>query len=164
MSRPKEIINSELARKAEKELKRFKNHRIYLRLLIISKAADHPITHLARFFGVSRYTITRWIHRFKMEGVEGLKDKPKGHNPSKLNEIHRQQIFQWVKESMNSQGELVHWTLEKLRLTIQKEFGISISLMPLWKHLRNMGFRLKVPRPVHAKADAQVQQAFKKNC
>ena len=163
MPRPKEIIDSELARQAENQLKKFRNQRIYLRLLVISKAADHSITHLAKFFGISRYTINRWIHRFRIQGIAGLYDKPKGHNPSKLTEVHREKIAQWVQESRNAKGEPIHWTLEKLSITIQEEFGISISLMPLWRHLRRMGFRLKVPRPVHAKADFQAQQAFKKN-
>jgi transposase len=163
MARPKEIIDSELAQQAEKQLKKFRNHRIYLRLLVISKAADHSITYLAKFFGISRYTINRWIHHFKMQGIAGLYDKPKGHNPSKLTDIHRQQITQWVNECRNAKGEPIHWTLEKLRITIQEEFGISISLMPLWRNLRLMGFRQKVPRPVHAKADLEAQQAFKKN-
>lgn len=162
--RPKEIIDSELAAEAAKQLKKFKNHRIYLRLLVISKAADRSITELAEFFSLSRTTISRWIRRFSEQGVQGLYDQPKGHNPSKLNDKHREQIAQWLTGSRSPQGEPVHWTLEKLRLAIEKEFGISITLMPLWRHLRQMGFRQKVPRPVHAKADRQAQQSFKKNC
>ena len=163
MGRPKEIIDCELAKEAAKQLKKFKNQRIYLRLLVISKAADYSITQLAQFFGISCDTITRWIHRFKTQGIKGLYDRPKGHNPSKLKQEHRQQIAQWLIDSKNAQGEPIHWTLEKLRIEIQKEFGISISLMPLWRHLRQMGYRHKVPRPIHVKANAQAQRLFKKN-
>jgi len=162
MARPKEIIDSRLAAKAAKRLKKLENHRIYLRLLVISKAGDRPITELAQFSGVSRSTIARWIRRFSEHGVEGLRDRPKGHNPSKLNDEHRRQIAHWFTHCTNAQGEPVNWTLEKLRLAIQKEFGISISLMPLWRQVRRMDFRQKVPRPIHAKADRKAQEAFKK--
>ena len=69
MARPKQIIDSRLAAKAAKRLKKLENHRIYLRLLVISKAGDRPITELAQFSGVSRSTIARWIRRFSEHGV-----------------------------------------------------------------------------------------------
>jgi transposase len=164
MARPKEIIDQELVLEAKKQLKKFEQRRIYLRLLAIIRAGEYPITEVAKFFEVSRDTVSRWIKRFRAGGVEGLEDKLKGHNPSKLKEEHKKQIASWLETGKNAGGEPVHWTLEKLRLEIEREFGVTISIMPLWSHLRMMGFRQKVPRPVHAKADRQAQEAFKKNC
>jgi transposase len=164
MARPKEIINQEVVLAAEKYLKDFENHRVYVRLLAIVKAGDHSITEVAKFFQVSRDTLTNWIKNFRDFGIEGLLDKPKGHNPSKLKEIHKQQVSFWLETGTNAKAERVHWTLEKLKAEIERQFGITISIMPLWLHLRKMGFRQKVPRPVHAKADRQAQEEFKKNC
>lgn len=163
MARPKQIIDQKLVLAAKQELKKFERDRIYLRLLAIVKAGDHPITEVASFFEVSRDTVSRWIKRFRAGGVEGLFDRPKGHNPSKLNDHHKRQIAGWLERDRDSRGKPTHWTLEKLRLEIAQEFGIMISVMPLWSHLRKMGFRQKVPRPLHAQADKQRQDAFKKN-
>ena len=163
MARPKEIINQKLVSEAKNQLKEFEQHRVYLRLLAIIKAGEYPITEVAKFFEVSRDTVARWIKRFRAQGVEGLWDQPKGHNPPKLQEEHKQQIASWLETGKNARGDPVHWTLEKLRWEIERELGITISIMPLWLHLRKMGFRRKVPRPVHVKADRQAQEAFKKN-
>ena len=53
--------------------------------------------------------------------------------------------------------------LNKINTELEKEFGVDISRTPLWKHLKKMGLVLKKPRPVHAKADINAQEAFKKN-
>jgi transposase len=82
---------------------------------------------------------------------------------SKLTEEQKQQIEQWILQGENARGEAVHWTLKKLRLEIEKEFALRISTTPLWKHLVKMELVLRRPRPVHAKADQEAQEAFKKN-
>jgi transposase len=163
MSRPKEIIDVSLANAAFDALQNLKDHRVHLRLLAIHKCGERPITEVAEFFGVGRDTISRWIRRFRLDGAQGLLDKTKGHNPSKLNDEQKQKIARWIRESKNSKGEKIHWTLEKLRAEIEKEFGVCISIMPLWKLIRNQGFRQKVPRPMHAKANENTRNEFKKN-
>ena len=163
MARPKEIIDRQLVRKAQRQLAQRSTDRVVIRLLAIVKAGEYPITEVAQFFEVSRDTISRWIKRFRAEGVAGLRDRPKGHNPSKLSNSHKQQIAEWLERGTEAQGEPVHWTLEKVQRALKQEYGITISLMPLWLYLRRMGFRLKVPRPVHAQADRRAQEAFKKN-
>lgn len=163
MARIQQVVDKELVKKAEKELKRFRHHKIYMRLLMIVQAGRMTITDVAQLYDVSRRTVYRWITRFRERGVEGLFDQPRGHNPSKLNQTHKEKIAQWLSSGKNEQGERVHWTLERLRLEIKEQFDISISVMPLWRHVRRMGFRMKVPRPVHKKSDPKEQELFKKN-
>jgi transposase len=164
MARPKEIIDQDLVEQAQKQLKRFKDGKVYMRLLAIVRAGDHPIVEVAAFFGVTRGTISRWIRSFCKDGVEGLFDRAKGHNPSKLSNEQKQIINRWIETASDAGGEPVHWTLEKLQQHVKRHFGVQISIFPLWLHLHKMGFRQKIPRPVHHKADPKVQQAFKKNC
>jgi hypothetical protein len=56
-------------------------------------------------------------------------DKPRGHNPSKLNEEQRKQIAIWLDTGNNFQGEQTHWTLKKnMRLRSPRHlFGLSYS-------------------------------------
>ena len=78
-------------------------------------------------------------------------------------EDQKKQVAQWLEESRNYQGEPIHWTLSKLALAIETEFGIKMGQTAVWRLVRQLGFRQKVPRPRHAKADAQAQESFKKN-
>lgn len=164
MARPKRSIDQRLVEEAQMRLKELRHGKVYLRLLVIVNAGEHPIAETARFFGISRNTIFRWIRRFRQDGVEGLYDRSRGHNPSKLTEEHKRRISHWLETATDARGEATHWTLEKLRHHIKRRLGVRISIYALWRHLRQLGFRQKVPRPLHHKAEPEVQEAFKKNC
>ena len=97
MARPKEIIDQDLVEKAQKQLKKYKDGKVYLRLLAVVRAGDHPIVEVAQFFGVTRDTISRWIKSFRKDGVEGLFDRAKGNNPSKLSDEQKQIINHWIE-------------------------------------------------------------------
>lgn len=54
------------------------------------------------------------------------------------------------------------WTGPKVAAWISRRLGKRIHPQRGWDYLRRLGFRLKVPRPRHAKADELAQDAFKK--
>lgn len=163
MARPKEILNKELAEQAKAEQKKIKDHKVSCRLQAIISCSKSSISQVSSILDINRTTLWRWIKRFSEHGIEGLRDRPKGHMPSKLGENERAQISLWLKESKNSKGEEVYWTLPFLIEEINSVFGIRIGKTPLWKLVRKLGFRQKVPRPYHAKSDPNAQRAFKKN-
>jgi len=162
MARPKVNVDPETVAKAKEELEKIKDSKLSIQLKAIIAAAEHPVEHVADILKVSARSIFRWITKFKAGSIEGLRDRPKGHMRSKLAEDHKNEIEQWIVSSKNVRGEAVHWTLQKLKKELEKEFGVDIGTTPLWKHLKKMGLVLKKPRPVHAKADINAQEAFKK--
>ena len=163
MGRPKEVVDAALALRAKAELEKLRDRRLCARLQAIVSCAEHPITTVAAVYGISRRTLWLWCRKFKEKGLEGLRDKPKGHNPSKLDENRQRQIEQWLAEGRNHEGQAVHWTIAKLQAEIESLFGIKVGHTPLWMRVRALGFRQKVPRPRHAQADPEVQATFKKN-
>ena len=162
MGRTKTIIDETLAAKAKEELAKNKDLKVGIRLQAIISSAEQPIGTVADVMGVGRDTVWRWTKRFRENGVEGLADRPKGHNPPKLNEDERAQIAEWLKNGRNKEGEEVHWTLASLRDEVHVRFGKRVGKTPLWLLVRKMGFRQKVPRPTHVKADPEAQKSFKK--
>ena len=162
MARPKKLLDESLALKAEEELEKLRNYKVCIRLKAILICKDYSISHVSEVLKVDRSTLWNWIKRFKAGGVSALYDKPRGHNPSKLNEEHKSKIAIWLEERMDHKGRPVHWTLEKLLFEIERVFGIRTSMTSLWNVIRAMGFRQKVPRPYHAKADKNEQERFKK--
>ena len=164
MSRPKREITRELAQQAEAELKKIEDHKVCYRLQAIISSARFPVDVVASVLGVHRSTVFKWIARFREQGVAGLIDKPKGHNPSKLNAYQKDRIIHWLDAGKNADGESVHWTVERLIAEVERVFGIRVGKTPLWLFIRKSGFSPKVPRPIHAMADILAQEAFKKNC
>jgi transposase len=163
MARPKAVIDATLAEKAEAALKALPDSKVCIRLKAIISSAHYPISLVSSVFGTDRTTLWRWIKRFASQGIAGLADKAKGHKLPKLGAEQRQQVASWLEEGRNSQGELIFWTLQKLMLAIETEFGISLGQTATWDLVHQLGFRQKVPRPRHAKADKQAQESFKKN-
>ena len=163
MARPKEIVDENLIQRAKAALSKNSDHQLGVRLQAIVSCGEHPMSLVSFVLGVHPTTVWRWSKRLKSTGVDGLRDRPKGHNPSKLCMEHKHIIYEWLKKSENSAGERVHWTIPLLQKEIQKVFGIVMSKTPVWLIVRKLGFRQKVPRPHHAKAELEAQKAFKKN-
>lgn len=164
MAITRRAINEDTAEQARLALVGIKESQLAIKLQAIVSCANHQVETVSSVIGKDRVTVWRWIRAFKENGVDGLIDKPKGHNPSKLNEEQRAMIATWLNTGKNSKGEPTHWTLKKLAMTIEEEYGIKITKTPLWITIQAMGFRQKVPRQTHASADKEKQSAFKKNC
>jgi len=137
--------------------------KLAIQLQGIIAAARHPVHQIADILHVSPRSIFRWITKFKEHGIAGLRDQPKGHMKSKLNDAQKMVIEEWLTSGRTVSGERIHWTLNKLKREIEKEFDVTIGTTPLWNHVRKMGLVLKKPRPLHDKANTEEQEAFKKN-
>ena len=161
MARPKQAITLDLARKAEAEIKSIAEHKVCFRLQAIISSAHHPVDIVATVMGVHRSTVFNWIKRFREYGVNGLRDKLKGHNPSKLSAAQKTQVINWLTEGKDALGNDVHWTVARLIDEINRVFCIRVGKTPLWLFMRKSGFRQKVLRPMHAKADPLTQEEFK---
>jgi len=164
MTLTKKAINEETAEQARNALIGIRESQLVIKLQAIISCANHQVETVSSVIGKDRVTVWRWIRAFKDNGVDGLMDKPRGHNPSKLNEEQRKQIAIWLDTGNNPQGEQTHWTLKKLSLAIEEEYGIKITKTPLWITIQSMGFRQKAPRQTHASADKEKQNTYKKNC
>ncbi len=156
-------ISPERLAEAVEALKGLPDSKLQFRLLAVVKAAEKGISAVSDFFEVHYNTVSVWVRRFNAAGVEALRDKPKGHNPSKLSPSHLSEISQWIETQTNASGEVVHWTLEKLQAGIRDTWGIRIAVGPLWGHLQRLGYRHKSVRPRHAnRPEEATLEAFKK--
>jgi transposase len=163
MARPKEVFDEDIAIRAKTAMEKLKDHKLCFRLQAIASCANQPVNTVAVVMGVSRHTIWRWAERFRNQGIEGLCDKPKGHNPAKLDKQKRRQISRWLNTGTNNEGKRVHWTIALLAHEVERVFKIKVSATSLRVMVHDMGFRQKIPRPSHAKADVEEQERFKKN-
>ena len=163
MSRPKLNVDSGTVQKAEEELGKIRESKLAIQLQGIIAAARHPVHQVADILHVSPRSIFRWITKFKEQGIAGLRDQPKGHMKSKLNDAQKMVIEEWLIAGKDASGDRIHWTLNTLKREIEKEFTVTIGTTPLWNHIRRMGLVLKKPRPLHDKANPEEQEAFKKN-
>lgn len=163
MALKRRAVSDETAKQAQEALLGIKESLLAIKLQTIISCSKHPVETVSSVIGKNRVTVWRWIRAFKDSGVNGLVDKPKGHNPSKLNKEQREQIAIWLNTGKNSKGTPTDWTLKKLSMAIEEEYGIKITKTPLWITIQSMGFRKKVPRQPHAGVDKEKQNMLKTN-
>ena len=163
MPRPKDKSLQEVFLNADQELSRIDDSRLVIKLLAIRAYSNHQAKDVAVLFNVETRTIYKWVELFRLYGIQGLQDKPKGHRKAILNSDHRKQIAKWLDSGKTPDGKAINWTLKTLCHYINTEFGVVIKKSALSNTLRKMNYALRRPRPTHAQSSEQERSDFKKN-
>ena len=135
------------------------------RLLAIASVMDGVMQRqeIARLCGTDPQILCDWVHRFNLEGPEGLKDKTRPGRPTRLDDSQKEMVHQWLKEGPDPEATgLSRWTLEDIRRLILETFAVRYTIEGIRLLARRLGFRHLSPRPVHPKADVQRQEQFQR--
>ena len=127
-------------------------------LLVLKVKGDEMIpARIAKELHRSRTWASDWLTRYKKEGVQGLKDRPKSGRPPQLTPEIVVKIKKRLKES--KQG----WTTKQVNEMIVKEGGVHYHRIYIYTLLHKWGFKQKVPRKVHVNtASREDKEGFKK--
>jgi transposase len=119
---------------------------------------------VARLLGGSPRSVEYWVHRFQRRGLGGLTEGERSGRPRRLNEKQIQEIDRVLRAKPSDAGMRVNlWDGKTLSAWIEKTYGIQLKVRQCQRLFRQMGFRLRKPRPVLARADAARQKKHKKN-
>ena len=101
-------------------------------------------TFLAELFGVSRMTLTRWVHRLNREGLAGLQDNPRAGRPTQLTPRLRRQLSGHLKQSPERYGlPRVVWDGPTLVAHLRQRFAIHLKVRQAQNWLHRLGYGLK---------------------
>jgi transposase len=117
---------------------------------------------VAQVTGYTRIWIYQLVKRYNHFGRAGLGDK-RHQNPGKepgLTDVQQAQLWQVMSEKAPDGGL---WNGRKVADWLSELTGKRISRHRGWEYLKQMTFRLRVPRPEHRAADRIEQQKWKKN-
>lgn len=112
--------------------------------------------------GYSRTWIYALVKRYNEFGIEGLGDRRKqnqGASPL-IEDVEQARLWQ-VLQGNAPDGGL--WNGRKVADWLTSIIGEHISRQRGWEILRQMTFRLRVPRPSHTQSDYEEQEGWKKN-
>jgi len=112
---------------------------------------------ISRLLGVCRKTIYRWLKRYNTEGESGFSQKPGRGRKRKLTPDKVEKIKTWVTE----EGGV--WTLEKMRIRLQQEEGISVTQQAIWYRLKESRWSWKTGRPSNPEKNEKAQEAFRED-
>lgn len=112
--------------------------------------------------GYSKTWIYALVKRYNEFGAEYLGDRRQlnqGKQPV-VDDMQQAQLWQVLQEKAPDGGL---WNGRKVADWLTEVTGNQISRQRGWEILRQMTFRLRVPRPSHTKSDHFEQEAWKKN-
>ena len=112
--------------------------------------------------GYSRTWIYALVKRYNESGISGIGDRRRENQGAKtlIDDLHQAQLWQALQSNAPDGG---FWNGRKVADWLSEVTGTKISRYRGWEILRQMTFRLRVPRPSHTESDPLEQEAWKKN-
>lgn len=136
------------------------DHRLHA-VLLVAQGMSCP--QVGRWLGDASRTVEYWVHRFEEEGLSGLVDLERPGRPSRLNDEQYRKIGEVLRQSPLDVGLGTNlWDGKTLSKFIESRFGVSLGVRQCQRLFRQLGFRMRKPRPVIARADAEKQEEYKK--
>lgn len=151
-------LQNEIRRNAESRY----NHRLHGLLLV---AQGMSALEVARLLGDAPRTVQYWVRRFLQDGLAGLLEGERLGRPRRLSERQLQEVAVALRGSPLEEYGLSSnlWDGKTLSAWIERRYGVALGVRQCQYLFRQLGFRLRKPRPLIARADPERQRMHKKN-
>jgi len=137
------------------------DHRLHA-VLLVAQGVTCP--EAAALLGDAPRTVQYWVRRFEEEGFAGLADADRPGRPKKLSEQQLSEVGKALRGSPRDFGLRVNiWDGKTLSVFIKQQYKVEMGVRQCQRLFRQLGFRLRKPRPLIAKADPGQQAEHKKN-
>jgi len=151
------ILQDEIRRSYEARY----DHRLHAILMV---AQGMSCRQVAQLLGDAPRSVAYWASRFESEGLSGLADADRPGRPCRLDEQQIKLIEKTLRSNPSQYGLTGNlWDGKLLSRFIEKQFGVDLGVRQCQRLFRQLGFRLRKPRPAIARADPERQKAHKKN-
>lgn len=129
-------------------LKSKEEFKLALRLQMVYLLAQGKSSReVAEIYQVSFKQVLNWAHRFRQEGLEGLKDKPGRGRRASLSDTSLEEIKHMVLNVSPSElgysSSSGRWTGTLLLSWINKEYNTTFKSTQVYKLIDKMGLELK---------------------
>jgi transposase len=118
---------------------------------------------VAELLGDSPRTVVNWVQRFETDGLAGLSEGQRSGRPSRLSAPQLSRVEAALRSSPTEFGLPTQmWDGPTLSAYVGQQLGVKLKMRQCQRLFRQLGFRLRKPRPQVAQADPQLQAAHKK--
>jgi transposase len=136
------------------------DHRLH-GVLLVAQGMTCP--KVAELLGDSPRSVVNWVQRFETQGLAGLSEGERPGRPSRLNQRQLKRVEAVLRASPKKAGlATAMWDGPTLSEYLRREHGVELKARQCQRLFRQLGFRLRKPRPQVAKADPALQAAHKK--
>ena len=137
------------------------DHRLHGVLLV---AHGISCREAAGVLGDAPRTVENWIHRFEKDGLAGLTEGERPGRPCRLSPAQIADVEIALRQTPADSGVKGGgvWDGKTLSRYLEQKFGVELKARQCQRLFRQLGFRLRKPRPLIAQADPQAQATHKK--
>ncbi len=136
------------------------DHRLH-GVLLVAQGLTCP--RVCQLLGDSPRSVVNWVQRFETHGLAGLSEGQRSGRPSRLSDRQLNQVEAALRSSPTQFGLSTQmWDGPTLSAYLDQEHGVKLKARQCQRLFRQLGFRLRKPRPQVAKSDLKLQTAHKK--
>lgn len=155
-----EVMQVAIRQEIERNEESRYDHRLHGVLLVSS---GRSCAEVARLFGEAATTIQRWIGRFERGGFAGLREGERSGRPQSLGAEQWRRMEADLRRSPREFGLGASlWDGPVLAEHLRRNYRVRLGVRQCQRLFRQMGFRLRKPRPQVAQADPVRAAAAKK--
>jgi transposase len=137
------------------------DHRLH-GLLLVAQGLTCPA--VAGLLGDAPRTVEYWVNTFEQRGLAGLREGERPGRPKRLSDERMRQIDVILRKPPREAGLSGNlWDGKTLATWIEQQYGLSLGVRQCQRMFRQLGFRLRKPRPAIAQANPELQRLHKKN-
>lgn len=123
-------------------------------LRLLKSGQARSLNEAASMVGASQKSTSRWWKSYREQGIESLLKVAPTRKPRLSPEQQQVLIQQAGKGEFSTLAEIVQW--------VEQSFGISYSLVGMWKLIKKLKIKKKTARPTHVQKDEKAAERFKK--
>jgi transposase len=136
------------------------DHRLH-GVLLVAQGMSCP--EVSRLLGDSPRTVEYWVRHFEARGLSGLVEGERSGRPRRLNDKQLEEINSVLRQPPESVGiPRGFWDGKGLAAFVKKRYGVTLGVRQCQYMFRSFGFRRRKPRPLIARANPELQAAYKK--
>lgn len=166
MARPVLLVKGYTAEAIKKMFRKDERYTIGLRLYAIYQVSlGKPSRELEVLYNTSFKQITNWVHRFELEGIDGLRDKIGRGKKPRLNQVQKEKIRELIGQTSpeDYQYNTATWTGPILIEWVKENFNIEYKKVQIYNILKELGFSYQKGKGFYPEADPLKQEQFKED-
>lgn len=137
------------------------DHRLHGVLLVAQGMTCPEVAHL---LGDASRSVESWVGRFEKQGLAGLLEGERSGRRRRLSEKQMAAVDRILRRSPREAGLSGNlWDGKTLSRWIEQNYPLTLGVRQCQRIFRQLGYRLRKPRPALAHANPALQKAHKKN-
>jgi transposase len=137
------------------------DHRLHGVLLVAQGMTCPEVAHL---LGDASRSVESWVGRFEKQGLAGLLEGERSGRRRRLSEKQMAAVDRILRRSPREAGLSGNlWDGKTLSRWIEQNYQLTLGVRQCQRIFRQLGYRLRKPRPALAHANPALQKAHKKN-